>query len=353
MTTHMKPVVVMVPGDLHLTGPDQDNVAIAHRVVDQANDVVRPDFVQFIGDNVQDALPEQFRLLDSIRGRLSVPHYCLAGDHDVKDDPTAGRFRRALGEVWGSTSIRGFRFIRLATQEARPVGFSSEQLAWLADQFEIAASANERVVVFQHHYPYQIWEDFNGPGVDVWRAIVRRRRIEAIICGHTHYWQVANDGWNVMVAVRSIGDPEGGPPGYGLFYFHGDDLAASYRPVEDTSPIVLIVHPRDRLLAHAGRHVVKGEDQVVVKTFSIVEVSRVEGRIDGGSWFNLEPTGDDHWSGPIPGDKLDKGEHLLEARARDRDDAIGIGRIEFLVDHTGRFTAVPEARPRVTSTAFC
>ena len=26
-----------------------------------------------------------------------------------------------------------------------------------------------RVVIFQHHYPYQVWEDFDGPGIDTWR----------------------------------------------------------------------------------------------------------------------------------------------------------------------------------------
>jgi 3',5'-cyclic-AMP phosphodiesterase len=31
----------------------------------------------------------------------------------------------------------------------------------------------------------------------------------------------------------------------------------------------------------------------------------------------------------------------------------GSQRIEFMVDPTGRYTPVPEARPVVTSTAFC
>ncbi len=88
-----EPVVVVVPGDLHLTEPGLDNHRVAHQVVDEINRLVRPDFVQFIGDNVQDATEAQFRLFDELRGRLSVPHFALVGDHDVKDDPQARGFR--------------------------------------------------------------------------------------------------------------------------------------------------------------------------------------------------------------------------------------------------------------------
>ena len=88
-----------------------------------------------------------------------------------------------------------------------------------------AITLGERVVIFQHNYPYQIWEDFAGPGIDDWRRSRAKRRVEGIICGHTHYWQVANDGRNVHIATRSIGDPEGGPPrDTRSSIFSGDDL---------------------------------------------------------------------------------------------------------------------------------
>ena len=209
------------------------------------------------------------------------------------------------------------------------------------------------MVIFQHNYPYQIWEDFAGPGIDQWRSIVQTRRVEAIICGHTHYWQVANDGRNVAIAIRSIGDPEGGPPGYTLLYLRGDDLAVTYRSVEDHGPVVLVTHPRERLLASGPRHVVSGPDQVVVRAWSESRVRAVRYRIDEGAWAGLEPEDDGHWSGPLPGDRLDKGEHILEVSAVASVDTEGSQRIGFMVDSTGRYTAVPAARPAVTSTAFC
>lgn len=106
MTAHDSSVVVVVPGDLHLTKPNLENAKAAAQVVDEVNRWVRPDFVQFIGDNVQDATEAQFRLFDQLRGCLKVSHFALIGDHDVKDDPMATRFRRHHGEPYGASTLR-------------------------------------------------------------------------------------------------------------------------------------------------------------------------------------------------------------------------------------------------------
>lgn len=348
-----KPVVVAVPGDLHLTRPELQNAEVAHRVIDEINTLIQPDFVQFIGDNVQDATEEQFRLFSEIRGRLKVPHFALVGDHDIKDDPGAEGFRRHVGEPFGATCLNGVRFIRLNTQESRPTGISVRQIEWLRRELDQARARRERVVIFQHNYPYQIWEDFAGPGIDDWRGLVQSHRIEGIICGHTHYWQMANDGRNALIAVRSIGDPEGGPPGYAILYCRGDDLAVTYRPVDDRGPVVLVAHPRERLLATSPRHIVGGPDRVVVRVWSESRVWSVRCRIDEGPWSNLESSGDGHWEGRLCGDRFSKGEHALEVFAGAVDGSEGSQRIDFMVDATGRYTAVPAVSPLVRSTAFC
>lgn len=353
MPTRDDPVIFVVPGDLHLTEPGLENHKVAHRVMGEVNDLIRPDFVQFIGDNVQDATEDQFRLFDDLRGRLAVPHHALVGDHDVKDDPGARGFRAHLGDTYGSTRLRGFRFLRLDTQQARPLGLSPEQTHWLRGEVDEAVAAGERVVIFQHNYPYQIWEDFAGPGVDDWRAVVQTRPIQAIVCGHTHYGQVANDGRNVVVATRSIGDPEGGPPGYTIGYLHGEDLALTYRTPGDGGPVVLVTHPRETLLAIGPRHVVAGPDRLRVRAWSAAPVAEVRGRLDDGGWFPLDPHGAGDWSAPLPGDRLAKGEHAFEVEVTDRDGRKADRRVDFPVDPTGRYTAVPSARPRVTRTSFC
>lgn len=353
MTAQDSPITFVVPGDLHLTEPGLENHRVALWMVGEVNDLIRPDFVQFIGDNVQDATDDQFRLFNDLRARLSVSHHALVGDHDIKDDLEARGFRAHVGDTHGSFSIRGFRFIRLNTQEARPLGLSSGQVDWFRREVDAALVAGERVVIFQHNYPYQIWEDFSGPGIDDWRAIVQTRRIRAIVCGHTHYGQVVNDGRNVVIATRSIGDPEGGPPGYTIGHVDGDDLTFTYRSIEDDGPVVLVTHPCDMLYATGPRHIVSGSDRVRVRIWSSLPVVEVRGRLDDARWFSLNSSETGEWSAPLAGDRLAKGEHILEVDVVDAGSRRNGKQIGFMVDPTGRYTAIPCVHPRVTETSFC
>jgi len=353
MISPSEPIVCVIPGDLHLTGPGTDTFRQASLMIDEVNGSIKPDFVQFIGDNVQNATDAQFELFNGLRQRLDVPHLCLVGDHDIERDPSAEAFRRHVGEPYGSLVLRGYRFIRINTQEFRPVGISEHQIHWLLHELEEAGRAGERVVIFQHNYPYQIWEDFQGPGLDAWRAIVHSHRIDLIFCGHTHYWQVANDGQNVAIANRSIGDPEGGPPGYAILYLTNEDLAVTYRVLSDRTPLVLVTHPREKMLATGPRHIVQGPDRIVARIWHEAGVAGVRCRIDDGAWSPMEPSDDGHWSSSMAGDLLTKGIHSLDIHAIGTDRLEASKRIDFIVDPTGRYTAVPGAWPAVTETAFC
>lgn len=352
MRTTDRPVTVVVPGDLHLAEPGLPNHRTALWVVGEVNDLIRPDFVQFIGDNVQDGTADQFALFHELTARLRVSWYALVGDHDAQGDPGAAAFREHVGDTYGATSLGGYRFIRLNTQEARPVGLSPEQLGWFRAEVDGALAGGERVVVFQHNYPYQVWEDFAGPGIDGWREVVQSRPVHAILTGHTHYWQVANDGRNAVVTTRSIGDPEGGPPGYTVAVFRAEDFAVTYRSVADRGPLVLVTHPREAILATGPAHVVTGPDEVRVRVWSREPVEMVGFRVDGGPWRRLEPAGNGTWRGRLPGDRLAKGTHRLAVRAEAGGSA-GEREIEFAVDATGRYTAIPTTRPVVTATNFC
>jgi predicted phosphodiesterase len=351
VTTRNDPVTVLIPGDLHLTEPGKPNHAAALRAVADANELIRPDFVQFIGDNVDDGTEEQFATFRELTDRLTVPWFALVGDHDVKGG--AGRFRSHVGEPYGSVTVGGVRFVRLNTQEARPVGLSPAQVEWFRSEVDAALGAGERVVVFQHNYPYQVWEDFAGPGIDAWRAIVQTRRVQAILSGHTHYWQLANDGRNVLAAMRSIGAPEGGPPGYAVAVFDGDDFAIAYRPAEERGPLVLVTHPREALLATGPEHVVRGADEVRARIWSADPVTAVKLQRDDDSWVSMETVGGGVYRGPLQGDRQSKGVHRLTVRAVCADGRSAERVTDFAVDPTGRYTAVPTVRPVVTETAFC
>jgi hypothetical protein len=156
-----------------------------------------------------------------------------------------------------------------------------------------------------------------------------------------------------MVASRSIGDPEGGAAGYSIVYLDGDDLAVKYRTVEDKGPVALITHPRDMLLATDARHIVSGSDKVRVRTWSTSPIQRVRARVAGGQWFDLQEAAKNSWAGPMPGERLKKGETPLEVEAVSEDGQKARDRVDFMVDRSARYTAVPMVRPMVTQTKFC
>jgi hypothetical protein len=233
------------------------------------------------------------------------------------------------------------------------LGLSEAQIDWFQREVVDAESAGERVVIFQHNYPYQIWENYQGAGIDKWRAIVQTRRIEGILCGHTHYWQIANDGRNAFVATRSIGDPEGGPAGYTILHLQGDDIAVTFRALNERTPIVLVIHPTDRLMATDSRHIVRAADRIAVRVWHDADIEQVRCRVDDGEWEPMTPSGTGAWSCPLHGESLSKGIHSVEALAFGVGGEVGTGRIDFVVDPTGRYTAVPCVWPIVIETAFC
>lgn len=348
-----EPLIFVVPGDLHLTESGKENHRTALWMVDEVNDYLRPDFVQFIGDNVQNAADHEFALFNDVARRLQVPYHVLVGDHDVLPDADVEGFRRLVGDTFGASSQKGYRLVRLNTMDYRPLGLSTDQLHWLCRELDAAADRGEKVVLFQHHYPFKVFEQFAGPGIDAWREIVRRRPPAAIFTGHTHYGQIANDGQNVSITTRSIGDPEGGPAGFTLAFMHGDDLAVTYRSVKDTGPLVLITHPRDLLLATGPDHIVSADDLAVVRVWGRSPVIEMRGRIDADDWQLLKRVAISEWIRPLSPNSLPKGRHVLEVAAVDADGKRAQNAITFLIDPSGRYTPVPRAAPDVASTAFC
>ena len=90
--------------------------------------------------NITSTGEDVVRLLKDVAMRLCCPWYALVGDHDIQDDPAASRFRSIVGSPTGAVRVRGFRFLRLNTQEARPLGLFSDQIEWLEREFDGAAA---------------------------------------------------------------------------------------------------------------------------------------------------------------------------------------------------------------------
>lgn len=348
-----QPVTFVWPGDLHLETADRPNYKTALWMADEVNDLIKPDFVQFAGDNVQHAREGEWELFKNVSSKLKVPFHALVGDHDAHHDPGCYSYQANLGATYQAFTVHGYRFICLNTMQYRPLGLSDEQVFWFRYEVDAALSRGERIVVFQHHYPFQVWEDFAGPGIEGWRKIIQTRPITALFAGHTHYGQIANDGRNVYVATRSIGDPEGGPAGYAIVHLDEEDLALTYRSMEDRGPVVMITHPRRVILATKPAHIVTGPTEARVRAWSAAKIAGAEARIDGGAWSPMANKGGLTWSYPIPGDTLTKGEHTLEVRLTDAGKSEGSDRITFACDLTGRYNPYPMVEPIVKETKFC
>ncbi len=127
----------------------------------------------------------------------------------------------------------------------------------------------------------------------------------------------------------------------------------TYRSTGEQGPVVLVTHPREKLLATGPRHIVSGPDHLCARTWSAAAVTSAQGRVDDGDWFDLLPLAPGVWGRPLAGGELRKGEHALEVQAVDAEGRRGSQRIGFMVDPTGRYTAIPMVCPVVTGTAFC
>lgn len=347
------PVVFVWSGDLHLEAADRPNYQTALWMTDEINELIKPDFVQFPGDNVQHARDNEWELFKNVTSRLKVPFYALVGDHDAHHDPGCHSFQAQVGATYDALTVGGYRFIRLNTMEHRPLGLTEEQLIWFRYEVDAALARGERVIVFQHHYPFKVYEYFAGPGIEEWREIMQTRPVTALFTGHTHYGQIANDGRNIYVTTRSIGDPEGGPAGYAIVHLHGEDLAIKHRSIDDRGPIAMITHPRKVILATKPDHIVTGPTECQVRGWSGAPITSAQARMGEGAWGEMRKTGDMTWSFPIAGDRMAKGEHSLEVRLIDENGDEGRDSITFVCDLSGRFTAYPMVDPVVKGTNYC
>lgn len=282
-----------------------------------------------------------------------MPFHALVGDHDAHHDPGCRAYQAHLGATYHAFTVGRYRFICLNTMQFRPLGLTEEQVIWFRYEVDAALSRAEQIVVFQHHYPFQVWEDFAGPGIDGWRKTMQTRPMAALFAGHTHYGQMANDGRNVYVATRSIGDPEGGPAGYAVVHLDGEEVATVYRSVEDRGPIALITHPRRMILATKPAHIVTGPTEGRARAWSKGQITSAQFRIDADAWKDMRQTGELMWSFPIAGDTLSKGEHTAEVRLIDDEKLEGTDRIIFACDLSGRYNAYPLVEPVVKETKFC
>lgn len=148
------------------------------------------DFVIVTGDLSQDYSQASYQNLADHLKPLSVPVYCVAGNHD-SPDAMAAVFPR--GTVRNDTHIvrNGWQFILLNSHKHGAVeGFlNPSQLNYLQEC--LRAYPHERAVIAFHHHPVQVgsvWLDKIGlsNAGEFWQVVAQYPNVHSVLFGHVH-----------------------------------------------------------------------------------------------------------------------------------------------------------------------
>jgi 3',5'-cyclic-AMP phosphodiesterase len=129
---------------------------LARQFVRRMNDVVRPDLVLNLGDDIEDEGPAQDRAryeqCISILSGCTAPVRHVAGNHDLihlTEDDLRAIWKHA-GPLFYSFDRQGVHFVALQTHETRDVSanIDAAQLRWLAADLEATALPT---IVLMHH----------------------------------------------------------------------------------------------------------------------------------------------------------------------------------------------------------
>ena len=177
-------------------GYEQD-VRTFEQAVKQIN-ALRPDFVVICGDLVNRASEASFADFNRIKAGLEVPCYCVAGNHDVGNEPTVEslvRYRKLVGEDYYALDHKGYRFVIANSQLWKsPVeGESAKHDAWFKETLAAAAAKGTPIFVVCHH-PLFVKQPEEGKG---YYSLAPEKRAEllklyvksgvvAVLAGHTH-----------------------------------------------------------------------------------------------------------------------------------------------------------------------
>jgi hypothetical protein len=119
--------------------------------------------------------------------------------------------------------------------------------------------------------------------------------------GHTHYNELANDGGTILMATRSTGQVEEGPPGCSIAAVDGRTVSWRFKALDDLWPLVLVTQPADRRLLTDPAQIMDGPFTVRAKVLGDAPPARVEAQVDTGAWVPMAPVAEEAalWSAPI------------------------------------------------------
>lgn len=179
---------------------EQDKASF-RQAVQQIN-ALRPELVVICGDMVNTANDRSYADFKAIANGLSMPYYCVPGNHDVGNEPTTASlqaYRQRLGRDYFVVNHKGAAFIFVNTQLWKnPVQDESEkQDAWLKESLKVASTKGQQIFVVGHYPLFCKQADEPDEYMNLPKekraqllALFEQYRVSAIVGGHTHRFTV-------------------------------------------------------------------------------------------------------------------------------------------------------------------
>lgn len=249
-------------GDLHIRNAQDENYVEFLGLIEEVNEHLAGDidFAFLPGDNADDGLEAEYKLVREGLKRLTIHVHAIAGDHDRKSGflDLFQQYLEPNPNPYYAVSLRGFRLLFLNAIDgatSKDFDFSPEQIAWLEAELRSSRAAGLRPLVFTHLYPSELLTQ-----ADAFTRLIREFRVELVEMGHTHYNELANDGQTIYATTRSTGQIEEGPPGFSLTLIDDDVVSWKFKE-HGPWPFVMITSPADEKLIirpESPNHVVRG-----------------------------------------------------------------------------------------------
>jgi 3',5'-cyclic-AMP phosphodiesterase len=241
----------------------------------------QPSFVLHTGDLTHLSKPSEFDTLQQVLAELSLPVFCVPGEHDVLDDDGRSYLQRfgkgTQGAGWYSFDQGGVHFVGLVNVVNLKAGglgtLGAEQLEWLEKDVKRLKSSTP-IVVFAHIPLWSVYPEWGWGTDDSARALSYLKRFGSVsvLNGHIHQVMQKVEGHVSFHTAMSTAFPQPAPgsaPSPGPMKVEADRLkkilGLSRLSFHDIShPIAITDVPLEEDLKTAGA----GAKQVVVDNFS-------------------------------------------------------------------------------------
>ena len=220
LETQNKELNFVIFSDCHLKDTTTIGETILKNIIDRVNlDESKPEFAVCLGDIVE--LPKNAsiqrynRTIDkylSITGRLNIPLYTIAGNHDLEHGEIASKiFQEKIGPLFFTLQKSEYLLIFLNSESVEK---NSEQMQWLEKIFQ---KSKEKKIVFMHKplFAVNLFKSFDIFTTQYLKDFFEKNNVFVIFSGHEHFFYKKIHDRILQIIIGSSGGnvrpaPEGG-----------------------------------------------------------------------------------------------------------------------------------------------